>query len=117
MIQPGIPESFHVLLKELQSLGLAVELRYEEAEELGIDDLDEGFGDEFGEGLPAYDLDLMDNMEFYGPETAAPAFPPGETIIDAEARPYDGDGDNGGNGNGRQDFTVSESSDGANGDV
>ena len=30
VVQPGIPESFHVLVKELQSLGLAVELRYEE---------------------------------------------------------------------------------------
>ena len=30
VVQPGIPESFNVLLKELQSLGLAVELRYEE---------------------------------------------------------------------------------------
>ena len=28
--QPGIPESFHVLLKEIQSLGLAVELLHEE---------------------------------------------------------------------------------------
>jgi len=30
VVQPGIPESFHVLVKELQSLGLAVELRYED---------------------------------------------------------------------------------------
>ena len=30
VVQPGVPESFNVLLKELQSLGLAVELRYEE---------------------------------------------------------------------------------------
>ena len=28
--QPGVPESFNVLLKELQSLGLAVELLNEE---------------------------------------------------------------------------------------
>ena len=34
VVQPGVPESFHVLVKELQSLGLAVELRFEE--ELGI---------------------------------------------------------------------------------
>ena len=33
VIQPGIPESFHVLLKELQSLGLSVELLHEEAEQ------------------------------------------------------------------------------------
>ena len=30
VVQPGIPESFNVLVKELQSLGLAVELRFEE---------------------------------------------------------------------------------------
>ncbi len=30
VVQPGVPESFHVLVKELQSLGLAVELRYED---------------------------------------------------------------------------------------
>jgi DNA-directed RNA polymerase subunit beta len=30
VVQPGVPESFHVLVKELQSLGMAVELRYEE---------------------------------------------------------------------------------------
>ena len=30
VVQPGVPESFHVLVKELQSLGLAVELLYEE---------------------------------------------------------------------------------------
>jgi len=30
VVQPGVPESFHVLVKELQSLGLSVELRYED---------------------------------------------------------------------------------------
>ena len=47
VIQPGIPESFHVLLKELQSLGLSVELLREESEEMSLpmmhaDDIDEG---------------------------------------------------------------------------
>ncbi|MBI4299481.1 MAG: DNA-directed RNA polymerase subunit beta [Chloroflexi bacterium] len=32
VIQPGVPESFHVLVKELQSLGLSIELRSEEEE-------------------------------------------------------------------------------------
>ena len=36
IVQPGIPESFHVLLKELQSLGLSVELLYEEPEQLAL---------------------------------------------------------------------------------
>ena len=49
IIQPGIPESFHVLVKELQSLGLSVELIYEQpdmdidiAEEPSLDDLMDG---------------------------------------------------------------------------
>ena len=36
VVQPGIPESFHVLLKELQSLGLSVELLHEEPEHLEL---------------------------------------------------------------------------------
>ena len=38
IVQPGIPESFHVLLKELQSLGLSVELLHEEPEPLALTD-------------------------------------------------------------------------------
>ena len=104
VIQPGIPESFHVLLKELQSLGLAVELRYEDLEEMGLGDLEDGFGDEFGETLPPYDI--MGGMDFPDSETAAVA--PGEIVIDAEARPFD-DGDGDANGNvQRPDFAVPE---------
>ena len=44
VIQPGIPESFHVLLKELQSLGLSVELLHEETEQLSFpaEDMEDG---------------------------------------------------------------------------
>ena len=98
VIQPGIPESFHVLLKELQSLGLAVELRYEEADELGLDDLD----DDYGEALPPYEVMDYDDMGFHETD----AFPPGETVIDAEARPYDEDGDGDENGNGRREVAA-----------
>jgi DNA-directed RNA polymerase subunit beta len=38
VVQPGIPESFHVLLKELQSLGLSVELLFEDSEPEAITD-------------------------------------------------------------------------------
>ena len=38
IVQPGIPESFHVLLKELQSLGLSVELLHEEPAQLALPD-------------------------------------------------------------------------------
>jgi len=43
VIQPGIPESFHVLLKELQSLGLSVELLHESPDELELPDMDEEY--------------------------------------------------------------------------
>ena len=59
VIQPGIPESFHVLLKELQSLGLSVELLHEELEQLALSPLDgdEAEGDEAAaEVLPSLGL-------------------------------------------------------------
>ena len=78
VIQPGIPESFHVLMKELQSLGLSVELLYEEPETMGLGDFDEGFED-----------DLMDTLSPFGlvgeldaRESAAVSF--GDNVIEAE---------------------------------
>ena len=38
VIQPGVPESFHVLVKELQSLGLSVELLQDESEQIMLAD-------------------------------------------------------------------------------
>ena len=38
--QPGIPQSFHVLMKELQSLGLAIELSRDEIPELDLEQND-----------------------------------------------------------------------------
>ena len=56
VIQPGIPESFHVLLKELQSLGLSVELLREETEDMAlpsmhVDEFEDG--DTLSEAVPA----------------------------------------------------------------
>ena len=62
IIQPGIPESFHVLVKELQSLGLSVELIYEQP------DVDIGLPDE-----PTID-DLMDGVASLGDPSAIPGF-------------------------------------------
>jgi len=43
IFQPGVPESFKVLVKELQSLGLAVEVLNEEEEEVTFaEDLSSG---------------------------------------------------------------------------
>ena len=110
VIQPGIPESFHVLLKELQSLGLAVELLYEDADEMGLGDLEDGFGDDFGETLPPIDFDMAGF-----PAPSAAAVLSGETVIDAESRPYDEDRQD------AADFTIVQSEpaevlDGANDD-
>ncbi|MDA0988455.1 MAG: DNA-directed RNA polymerase subunit beta [Chloroflexi bacterium] len=41
VVQPGIPESFHVLVKELQSLGLSVELLHEEDDQPMLQDATE----------------------------------------------------------------------------
>ncbi len=62
IIQPGIPESFHVLVKELQSLGLSVELIYEQP------DMDLGLTEE-----PSID-DLMDGVASLGDPTDIPGF-------------------------------------------
>ncbi|MDA0769205.1 MAG: DNA-directed RNA polymerase subunit beta [SAR202 cluster bacterium Casp-Chloro-G4] len=59
VIQPGIPESFHVLLKELQSLGLSVELLHEEAQHLDLDEIDEDVyqnGETMLEAVPSLDF-------------------------------------------------------------
>ena len=62
IIQPGIPESFHVLVKELQSLGLSVELIYEQP------DMDMDIADE-----PSLD-DLMDGVASLSDSAAIPGF-------------------------------------------
>ena len=57
VIQPGIPESFHVLLKELQSLGLSVELLHEETEQLSLEPFpEEDLDEEEGEALPSLEV-------------------------------------------------------------
>ena len=53
VIQPGIPESFHVLLKELQSLGLSVELLHQEPEQPAIQEVTE---DTLTEGEPSLEV-------------------------------------------------------------
>ena len=56
--QPGVPESFHVLMKELQSLGMSVELMYEPSSQFLMNDFDEDIGalDEFPSALGMDDM-------------------------------------------------------------
>ena len=87
VIQPGIPESFHVLMKELQSLGLSVELLYEEPEIMGLGDFDEGFEDDFADSLPPFGLlGGLDDRDT-DPMPVTVSF--GDNVIDAEAHAED----------------------------
>ncbi len=69
--QPGIPQSFHVLMKELQSLGLAIELENDEIEELTLANAGDIFGGSADisdplallEGSPLSEVAGQDNTE------------------------------------------------------
>ena len=52
--QPGVPESFHVLMKELQSLGMSVELMQEPSSQFLLDDI--GALDDFPSALSMDDM-------------------------------------------------------------
>ena len=49
ILEPGVPESFKVLVKELQSLGLAVEVLNEEEERIQFTDTSDGADDQMPE--------------------------------------------------------------------
>ncbi len=107
IIQPGIPESFHVLVKELQSLGLSVELIYEQpdmdlsmTEEPSIDDLMDGvasLGDP--SDIPGFDDlgPLPSEMPSFDEEPAAktaeePVSEETETAVEEPTEVSGGDG-------------------------
>ncbi len=107
IIQPGIPESFHVLVKELQSLGLSVELIYEQpdmdlsmTEEPSIDDLMDGvasLGDP--SDIPGFDDlgPLPSEMPSFDDEPAAktaeePVSEETETAVEEPTEVSGGDG-------------------------
>jgi DNA-directed RNA polymerase subunit beta len=50
-LEPGVPESFKVLVKELQSLGLSVEILNEEDEEVS-------FSEDYSEPIPSLGINL-----------------------------------------------------------
>ena len=86
VIQPGIPESFHVLMKELQSLGLSVELLYEEPETLGLGDFDEGFDDDLDTLQP---FGLIGGLDVDDTDAVPIAVGITDNVIDAEAHAED----------------------------
>ena len=67
VMQPGIPESFHVLLKELQSLALSVELLHEEPDAMLLDDEAMDMVD----GLDSFVMDPFPTLDMLGSEEAA----------------------------------------------
>ena len=78
VIQPGIPESFHVLMKELQSLGLSVELMYEEPEELSLGDFDD---DDIADVISM--ANFVESMEL---DDQPPFAVTGDPVMESEAR-------------------------------
>ena len=84
---PGIPESFKVLIKELQALGLDVKVLDENNEEI---DLKQTFDDDMGleEGGALDERNVADDLEGYSLEDED-----GEAILDEEEEEDDGFGD------------------------
>ncbi len=79
--EPGVPESFKVLIKEMQSLGLDVKILAEDAREIEIRETDE----DVSEAARDYELDVS---------VAAPARPePQAGAMDEEEGDADLDGD------------------------
>ena len=50
MLEPGVPESFKILVNELQSLGLKVAVEDEDEQEIDLKDKEEDYGDSEGRG-------------------------------------------------------------------
>jgi len=87
ILQPGVPESFKVLVKELQSLGLAIEVINEEEERPVI--AEEGVKATGLEGLPAGILSEPVQIAAQSAEAAAPALPSVEAAV--EEKPNEGE--------------------------
>ena len=107
IIQPGIPESFHVLVKELQSLGLSVELIHEQpdmdigiTEEPSLDDLMDGVASLSDSSvIPGFDDlgPMPSEIPSFDDEPAAataeqPASPEAETAVEEPSEATGGDG-------------------------
>ena len=110
--QPGVPESFHVLMKELQSLGLSVELMHET--------LSDQFDDDLG-GLDDFTPSLGMADDMFGPKsifaTPPPAYAPGDVFgADADSGDADGGMDAPGASNGADAATTADEPVGAGDD-
>ena len=92
LVKPGLPESFRVLVKELQGLGLDVEVQYDDGTIGGMPVDDEEKGAYALSGVPMSDSDndgLAEDMEQKDDEGEGPADPERgpreEDLIEVEA--------------------------------
>lgn len=65
--EPGVPESFKVLIKELQSIGLDIKVLSEDAQEIMINDIEE----DINETARELDMDATATKESYGQAVTA----------------------------------------------
>ena len=65
--EPGVPESFKVLIKELQSIGLDIKVLSEDAQEIMINDIE----DDINETARELDMDASATKEVYGQAVTA----------------------------------------------
>lgn len=75
--EPGVPESFKVLIKELQSIGLDIKVLSEDAQEIMINDIEE----DINETARELDMDATATKESYG--QAVTADNPEEAVVES----------------------------------
>lgn len=83
--EPGVPESFKVLIKELQSIGLDIKVLSEDAQEIMINDIEE----DINETARELDMDATATKESYG--RAVTADNPEEAIVESSTEEPAGD--------------------------
>jgi DNA-directed RNA polymerase subunit beta len=83
--EPGVPESFKVLIKELQSLGLDVKVLTEENKELEIGDDEEDVSETAENlGINIQEIDVPEILEEVGPEIELDDFEDVELDLDTD---------------------------------
>ena len=91
--EPGVPESFKVLVKEMQSIGLDIQVLDEDDEEIDLDDEDEDIG--MGDIARELDMDMAskNNGASANVGVDSPANPDDEELSQDEDQPEESDFD------------------------
>jgi DNA-directed RNA polymerase subunit beta len=84
LVKPGIPESFRVLVKELQGLGLDVEVQYDDGSSGGmvLDDDDEDRGQRRGYNIMHSETSFFEEAKGESPESQEAGASKAEELID-----------------------------------